>query len=108
MLLCVPRKIDKNRKLHSSFGYRVILCTMFVAIKCARYVTSRLRKKLRKKKKKKKKVVATIECIRTERISISIDNRSAKMYVLRNLNVSIFKLMLLAKFDESLPINSLR
>lgn len=82
---------------------------MFVAIKCARYVTSRLRKKLRKKKKKKKKkVVATIECIRTERISILIDNRSAKMYVLRNLNVSIFKLMLLAKFDESLPINSLR
>lgn len=106
MLLCVPRKIDKNRKLHSSFGYRVILSTMFVAIKYARYVTSRLRKKLRKKKKKE--MVATIESMRTERISILIDNRSAKMYVLRNLNVSIFKLTLLAKFDESLLINSLR
>ena len=80
---------------------------MYVAIKYARYVTSRLKKKLRKKKKKRK-TVATIECIRTEGISILIDNRSAKMYVLRNVNVSIFKLMLLAKFDESLLVNSLR
>lgn len=106
MLLCVPRKIDENRKLHGSFGYRVILSAMIVAIKCARYVTSRLRKKLRKKKKKK--TIATIERIRTERISILIDNRSAKVCVLRNVNVPIFKLMLSAKFDESLLINSLR
>lgn len=105
MLLCVPRKIDENRKLHGSFGYRVILSAMIVAIKCARYVTSRLRKKLRKKKKK---TIATIERIRTERISILIDNRSAKVCVLRNVNVPIFKLMLSAKFDESLLINSLR